>query len=104
MSLTDLSQGVSGGSGIGINDLIDAEIVEYRSVNIADISNKYLVYSQQVGSGGKLRVCPMNGIPLELGVDYIVNAGQNRIEWNGLGLDGLISSGDVLRIIYTTPA
>ena len=104
MALTDLAQGVSGGTGIGINDLIDAEKVEYLSVAIADITNKYLTYTSPVGAGGKLRVCPMDGAPLHNGVDYIVNAGLNRIEWNGLALDGVIAAGDVLRIIYNSPA
>lgn len=104
MSITDLSQGVTGGSGIGINDLIDAEKVEYLSVAIADISNKYITYSFTVGAGGKLRVNTMDGIPLHYGVDYTVNAGLNRIEWNGYELDGVIAAGDTLQVIYNSPA
>lgn len=104
MALTDLSQGVSGGSGIGISDLIDAEKVEYITVSLTDVSNKYVTYSSAVGAGGKLRVCPMDGGPLHFGVDYTVDAGLNRVGWNGLALDGIIAAGDVLRIIYNSPA
>ena len=104
MAITDLAQGVSGGSGIGINDLIDAEKVEYVTISLADITNKYTTYSATVGAGGKLRVCPMDGAPLQFGVDYSVDAGLNRVTWNGLALDGVIETGDVLRIIYNSPA
>lgn len=104
MALTDLAQGVSGGSGIGINDLIDAEKVEYLTLSLTDIMNQYVTYSSSVGVGGKLRVCPMDGAPLQFGVDYSVNAGLNRITWNGLALDGVVAAGDVLRVIYNSPA
>lgn len=104
MAFTDLAQGVSGGSGIGINDLIDAEKVEYITLTITDVTNKYVTYSTSVGAGGKLRVCPMDGAPLQYGVDYTVNAGANQVDWNGLALDGVISAGDTLQIIYNSPA
>ena len=104
MALTDLSQGVSGGSGIGISDLIDAEKVEYITMSLADITNKYFTYGSPVGSGGKLRVNTMSGIPMQFGVDYTVNSGQNRVEWNGYTLDGLVAAGDTFQVIYNSPS
>jgi hypothetical protein len=104
MAFTDLAQGVSGGSGIGINDLIDAEVVSYLTVTLADIANKYITFSAPVGAGAKLRVCPMTGAPLHYGVDYSVDAGLSRVTWNGLALDGVIEAGDTLRLIYNSPA
>ena len=104
MALTDLSQGVSGGTGIGINDLIDAEKVEYKTITVTDMLNGYCNYQTNVGAGGKLRVCPMDGAPLQYGVDYTVNAGANQVIWAGYALDGVIAAGDVLRIIYNSPA
>ena len=103
MALTDLSAGVSGGSGIGINDLIAAEKVEYLVLSLTDIMNKYVTYSSTVGAGGKMKVCPMGGAPLHLGVDYTVNAGLNRIEWTGLTMENIVSAGDFLRLVYFSP-
>jgi len=77
MALTDISQGVSGGSGIGINDLITAEKVEYATLNLTDVSNKYVTITQAPGAGGKLKVYTMHGVPLQFGVDYSVDAGNN---------------------------
>jgi len=103
MALTDLSQGVSGGSGIGINDLIDAEIVQYYTVTLADIANGYFSYAAPVGAAGKFKLCPMGGAPLQFGTDYTVNAGLSRVEWTGLTLDGLIAAGDTFRLVYNSP-
>jgi hypothetical protein len=102
MALTDLSQGVSGGSGIGINDLIDAERVEYVTVSLADITNKYFNIALNPGSGGKVKVYTMHGVALQFGVDYLVAGTQ--IGWNGLVLDGLIAAGDTFQVVYLTTA
>ena len=104
MSLTDLSAGVSGGSGIGINDLIDAERVEYITVSLTDITNKYFDIGLAPGSGGKLKVYTMHGMSLHFGIDYTVDVGNKRVGWNGLVLDGLISAGDIFQIVYLTTA
>lgn len=102
MALTDLSQGVSGGSGIGINDLIDAERVEYVTVSLLDISNKYFNIALAPGSGGKVKVYTMHGVALHFGIDYLVSGTQ--IGWNGLVLDGLIAAGDIFQVVYLTTA
>ncbi len=104
MALTDLSQGVSGGSGIGINDLIDAERVEYKTVSLADVANKYFGIALAPGAGGKVKVYTVNGVPLQFGVDYSVDVGNRRIGWNGLLLDGLVAAGDVFQVVYLTTA
>lgn len=104
MALTDLSQGVSGGSGIGINDLIDAEIVQYKVVSLTDVTNKYFDISVAPGAGGKLKIYTMKGVALRYGVDYTVNVGALRVEWNGLTLDGLVEAGDEFQLVYLTTA
>lgn len=104
MALTDLSQGVSGGSGIGINDLIDAEIVLYHTINVTNVANKYFDIAVAPGAGGKLKMYTMQGIPLQYGVDYTVNIPLLRIEWTGLTLDGLVGVGDTFQLVYLTTA
>jgi len=102
MALTDLSQGVSGGGGIGINDLIDAEIVTYKTLTLADVTNKYVTIAVPPGAGGKLKMYTMKGIALQYGVDYIVAGLQ--VQWTGLTLDGLVAAGDTFQIVYLTTA
>jgi len=102
MALTDLSQGVSGGGGIGINDLIDAEKVLYITVSLTDIGNKYFDLPVAPGAGGKVKLYTIHGIVLKHGVDYIYNS--NKIDWNGLVLDGLIEAGDEFQVVYLTTA
>ena len=102
MALTDLSQGVSGGSGIGINDLIDAERVIYKTLTLTDVVNKYVDIPVAAGAGGKLKMYTMQGVPLQFGVDYTVSGLQ--VGWNGLTLDGLVEAGDTFQIVYLTTA
>jgi hypothetical protein len=102
MALTDLSQGVSGGSGIGINDLIDAEQVIYITITLTNVMNKYVDIPVAPGAGGKLKMYTIGGTALKNGVDYIYNS--LKVEWNGLGLDGLIQAGDEFQLVYLTTA
>lgn len=104
MALTDLSAGVTGGSGIGINDLISAERVEYLTLNLTDIANKYADIAVAPGQGGKLKMYTMYGCPLQYGVDYSVDVGNKRVTWSGLVLDGLVEAGDVFQVVYLTTA
>lgn len=104
MALTDLSQGVSGGGGIGINDLIDAEVVVYQTLTVVNVANKMFNISVAPGQGGKLKMYTMEGVPLQYGVDYIVNLSLSCVEWAGLGLDGLVSAGDTFQLVYLTTA
>jgi hypothetical protein len=104
MALTDLSQGVSGGSGIGINDLIDAEIVSYQTITLTNVTNKYFDIAVAPGAGGKLKIYTMEGIALQYGVDYTVNIPLLRVEWTGLTLDGLVAAGDTFQLVYLTTA
>jgi hypothetical protein len=102
MPLTDLSQGVSGGSGIGINDLIDAEVVLYQTLTVTNVTNKYFDIPVAAGAGGKIKMYTMQGVPLQYGVDYTVTGTQ--LGWNGLTLDGLVESGDTFQVVYLTTA
>ena len=104
MALTDLSQGVSGGGGIVINDLISAERVEYVTLTLTDITNKYFDIPVAPGAGGKLKIDTLHGTTLKNGVDYSVDVGNLRVGWNGLTLDGLVAAGDEFRVVYLTTA
>ena len=102
MALTDLAQGVSGGTGIGINDLITAERVVYVTLSLADIANKYVDIAVPPGAGGKLKMYTIGGTALEYGTDYIVSG--LTVDWNGLTLDGLVAAGDKFQLVYLTTA
>lgn len=104
MALTDLSQGVSGGSGIGINDLITAEIVSYHTVSLTDVMNKNFSITVAPGQGAKLRLYTIGGTTLKYGVDYLVDVGALKVTWDGLGLDGLVAAGDEFQLVYLTTA
>jgi len=79
-----------GGGGSGI------DTVEYHTVTAGELAAKQfnllaaptsVDFSDMVGGG-----------PLHEGVDYSL-AGV-VYDWNGLGLDGVIAEGDIVRIAY----
>lgn len=89
-----------GGTGITIGDVYDAYKVEFITITVTNILDKYADLCASPVSGGKLHVDVMEGTSLQLGVDYNIDTINDRIDWNGLGLDGLIASGDVIRVVY----
>lgn len=110
MALNDLSGiggtgsgGIStgiGGSGITLSDAADAEKVEYRTISIGEITAKELTLSLAPHAGGKLKVDVVEGSTQYFATDYTIVG--DKLQWTGLGLDGLIAQGDILRIVYLT--
>lgn len=89
-----------GGTGITIGDVYAAYRVEFLTIGVVDIANGYKALGASPVSSGKVHVDVMEGTNLQLGVDYNVDTINDRIDWNGLGLDGIIASGDVIRVVY----
>lgn len=89
-----------GGTGITINDVYTAYKVEYILITLADVLAKEASLGASPVAGGKVQVTVMEGVGLQVGVDYNVDIINDKIQWNGLGLDGLIQAGDKLRIVY----
>lgn len=72
--------------------------VEYRTLTGGEITAKQLTLSATPMSASKVMVDLIGGSAQEYSVDYTVSG--STLDWNGLGLDGLLSAGDKLRINY----
>jgi hypothetical protein len=65
-----------------------------------DISNKYVTPSSTIIDTGSV-ILEIDGAPSQMiNSDYIVSAGL--VSWNGFGLDGLVESGEIIRLSYLT--
>jgi hypothetical protein len=112
MALDDLSGvGGSGSSGITegggggaggatLSEVSDAFNVEFVTLSIADITNKYTVVTNIPAAANKTKLEVIEGQPADLGVDYVVNTALKQVGWSGLALDGILVAGDKLRITY----
>jgi hypothetical protein len=92
--------GGGGGGGISLTDVHDAFKVIQVTLTLADITNKYATLGIVPESAGKVTVSVIGGLDGEIGVDYTIDTGLSRINWNGLGWDGKLASGDVLQLQY----
>lgn len=72
--------------------------VENFTLNGTDISNGYVTLSSTPSDATKISFGVSTGPNQVYSVDYTL-IGAN-IDWNGLGLDGVLSSGDTITIIY----
>lgn len=80
---------ISGGGSSVIQHTLDA----------TDISNKYADFSVTVTATTEAVLIIGGGPGTNQGTDFTVN-GSGRVTWNGLGLDGILESGDNLTLIY----
>lgn len=72
--------------------------VEYRTLSGGEAAAKQLTLSATPLSASKVMVDLIGGSAQEYSVDYTVSG--SVLDWNGLGLDGVLSTGDKLRINY----
>lgn len=99
-------------SGSNIQDVIEElDVRTYGKIynaeapitlNAGDISNKYIILTDAPTDKDKTRVSLINGVDQEYGTDFIVtndDAGK-RLSWNGLNLESLLVSGDILLVSY----
>jgi hypothetical protein len=75
-------------------------IVDQITLTAADISNKYVGVSGQPKDESSVALNVLGGGPQMYGTDYYVS--DYFVHWSGLGLDGYLGEGDVLRIVYET--
>lgn len=105
---------ISAGDGISYNSttgVISANVgyVETRKVEIitltsTEISNKYVDLDQTPKTNTAVMVFPVGGIAQEYTADYTVisnGSAVKRLNWNGLGLEALLESGDKLIVEYS---
>ena len=77
------------------------EVVEYRTITLAEATNKQLVLAQVPGNPTRVKLDVIGGCAQEYGVDFSVVG--NVVEWTGLGLDDIpTEQGDKFRIVYFT--
>lgn len=93
-------QSGSAGGGISLGDVAAAFNVEFVTISLTDILNKYALVTNIPDSANKTKVEIIEGQPADLGIDYTVNTALKQINWSGLGLDGIIAAGDKIRITY----
>lgn len=74
--------------------------VEYRTLTAGEATAESLALASTPADASKVIVDAIGGAAQHFGVDFTV-AG-NSLSWNGLGLDGILEAGDVLRIQYIT--
>ncbi len=67
----------------------------FHEITPQDFTNKFILLPDNMV---KVALNVVYGTAAQLGVDYSFS--ENRISWGGLGFDGDIHVGDVLRIIY----
>lgn len=72
--------------------------VEYRTLSGGEITAKELTLVATPGTALKVVVDLISGCAQIYGTDFSVSG--NILTWNGLGLDGVLITGDVLRVQY----
>ena len=74
------------------------EQLEYRTISAGEATAKQLTLAATPASPTKVMVDTIGGCAQRLSVDFTI-AG-NVLNWSGYALDGILASGDVLRIHY----
>jgi len=74
------------------------QIVEYKTLDATDISNKLITIPTTPSDVSKVILDVIKGSSQQYGVDF--NVSGTTLNWNGLGLDGELNIGDVLRYHY----
>jgi hypothetical protein len=110
MSASDLSgvggtgssgiQSGVGGGGATLGDVANAFRVEFITLSLTDILNQYANITDPPESAVKTKIEIIEGLPADYGIDYTVDTVLQRLNWAGLGLDGILTAGDKIRITY----
>ncbi len=77
-------------------------IVKTFTVDNTDITNKFLLVDSDITAEPATQLEIETLAPQFYNTDYVVDGvNKKKVKWNGLGLDGLIASGDKVTIIYS---
>jgi hypothetical protein len=71
---------------------------EYITLDNTDVTNKYVTLAQTPASAADVLLDIIGGSSQQYTLDFVVTGSQ--LGWNGLGLDGVLANGDVLRVHY----
>lgn len=72
---------------------------ETRTLTPLEAANRQLTLANLPTTPNRTNLFPQNGIRQFFGTDYTISG--NLLLWNGLGLDGILSAGDVIFIQYS---
>lgn len=72
--------------------------VTYLTATATDISNKFITLPSAPSEPTKILVDVIDGLSLQYGADFSVSGDQ--LGWDGLSLDGVIESGDTIRVQF----
>ena len=74
--------------------------LEYRTLSSGESAAKQLTLANVPANAAMVILDVIDGGPQQYSVDYSVSV--DVVSWSGLGLDGILSTGDVLRLLYFT--
>lgn len=72
--------------------------IDYYTLGAPDITAKQITLVATPATSADTVLDVIGGTSQHYGIDYSVSG--STLTWNGLGLDGLLANGDVLRVIY----
>ena len=78
---------------------INAQFVEEITLSGADITAKKATLGA-TPAATTLCMCAVGGVTQIRVADFVITIGPDEIDWNGLGLDGVLIAGDVLILTY----
>ena len=93
-------QGALEATEVAIDDLRSRQVDQF-TLSSGDISNKYIMLSAQPNVATRTVLIIKNGISQQYGDDFMMDVGSPQtLTWNGLGLDGLLATGDKITVVY----
>ena len=71
-----------------------------KTIDATNIANKSIILPTTPATEADTVVLVREAPNMAHAIDYAVHLGSKSVLWNGLGLDGVISVGDVVTIVY----
>lgn len=76
--------------------------VEHRTITIGEAAAEELSLTYTPAYPGEVTLDIIGGSSQYYGTDYTATAGPDKLIWSGYALDGVLTSGDQVRIMYQT--
>jgi hypothetical protein len=112
LSLADLSD--CDGYGIGHNNVVRGDDPRIQAIGSIPVEDSFTLTSNQINvaksviltftpsAGYEPKLLPIGGIEQQYGIDYTVTG--TTLLWDGLGLDGFLEIGEILKVSYRRDA
>lgn len=82
----------------------ETDVVEEITLTSTNITQKKVTLTYTPLNASYVRLDIIGGCAQDNGIDFSVNPTTKEVSWSGLGLDGILEIGDVLRITYNKQA